>query len=86
MMDIETLFSSADFSKESNLKEILWNKISHLKHTSLNKLMKEEGVGAVSADKESFSKSKHISRSMDNERTGPEIAIPKLKPKKGRVL
>lgn len=80
--DVEALFSNADFSKESDLKEILWKKISHIEYTSIDKLMKEEGM--VSIDQEGFSKSKHVSPSRENVRSGPEV--PRIKPQKGRVL
>ncbi len=82
MRDVEALFSNADFSKESDLREILWKKISHIMHTSIDKLMKEEGM--VSVDQEGSSRSKHVSPSRENVRSGPEV--PRIKPQKGRVL
>ena len=49
---IEELFKKADFSGESDLKPKLGSRFASVRHTSLENLMKEEGVyPAPSQDK-----------------------------------
>ena len=46
---IEELLRKTDFSKETDLKPRLWKKIEPVHHTSLEKLMEEEGIIMMSS-------------------------------------